>query len=138
MSKKTTIIFQPDGLIKDIKLGVGMLEALQDLLLFYLSNCENEQEIRDTYKKINLVSKGHQVEFKGAQSHIYVLVALIQNLRMLALEQGVAKEVEIEDAVHVKAKEIVNLFMMRDENNNDAIKSKFNELKELTKDFTSD
>lgn len=136
MSKKTTVIFNPNGIIKDIALSVGILESLQDLLLFYLSNCKDEKEIKETYRKINLAASGEKVEFLGAESHIYLLVALVQNLRSLAIEQGVAKEVEIDEAVHLKAKEVANLFMQRDPNRQQELNENLAELFELSKTFT--
>jgi len=138
MSKKTTVIFNPNGIIKDIALGVGILESLQDLLLYYLTNLEDENEIKEVYKKINLAASGEKVNFIGSESHIYVLVALVQNLRSLAIEQGVAKEVDIDDAVHLKAKEIANLFIKRDPNDDELLKNKLDQLLELTKDLTVD
>tara|TARA_R110001592_G_scaffold347760_1_gene641495 strand:+ start:14092 stop:14520 length:429 start_codon:yes stop_codon:yes gene_type:complete len=139
MEKKTTIVYDPNGIIDDISLSVGMLEALQDLLIHYLSECKDHKEVTETYKKINLVANGDkEVRFEGIQSHIYILVALIQNLRSLALDQGVAKKVEIEDAVHNKAKEAAHLFLQRDPNKANELNSKLKELHEVTKLFTSE
>ena len=131
MEKKTTIVYDPNGIIDDISLSVGMLEALQDLLIHYLSECKDHKEVTETYKKINLVANGDkEVRFEGIQSHIYILVALIQNLRSLALDQGVAKKVEIEEAAH--------LFLQRDPNKANELNSKLKELHEVTKLFTSE
>ena len=139
MEKKTTVVLDPNGLIKDISLSVGMLEALQNLLIHYLSECKDHKEVTETYKKINLVASGEtDIKFEGIQSHIYILVALVQNLRSLALEQGVAKKVEIEDAVHNKAKEAAHLFLQRDPNKVNELNEKLKELHEVTKTFTSE
>ncbi len=134
MEKKTTVVFNKTGLIKDVTLSVGILEGLQNILIHYLSECKDHNEVIETYKKINLLSSGEKnVKFEGIQSHIYILVALVQNLRLLAIEQGVAKEIEIEDAVHEKAKEAAQMFLERDPNK---VKDLNQKLKELH-DFTS-
>jgi len=138
MEKKTTVILDPRGIIKDITLSVGILEGLQNLLVHYLSQCKDHNEITETYKKINLLSAGDEsVSFEGVQSHIYILVALVQNLRLLALEQGVAKKVEVEDAVHIKAKEAAQMFLERDPEKIQELNEKLKELHEVTKSFTS-
>ena len=66
------------------------------------------------------------------QSHIYILVALVQNLRTLALEQDVAKEVEIEDAVHMKAKEAAQMFLERDPAKLQELNKKLRDLHDVT------
>jgi len=133
MEKKTTVVFNKAGLIKDITLSVGILEGLQSILIHYLSECKDHDEVIETYKKINSLSAGEEnIKFEGVQSHIYILVALVQNLRLLAIEQGVAKEVEIEDAVHAKAKEAAQMFLERDPNKVQELNQKLKELHDVT------
>jgi len=133
MEKKTTVVYNKAGLIKDITLSVGILEGLQNILIHYLSECKDHNEIIETYKKINSLSSGEEnVKFEGVQSHIYILVALVQNLRLLAIEQGVAKEVEIEDAVHAKAKEAAQMFLERDPDKVQELNQKLKELHDVT------
>ena len=48
MEKKTTVILDPRGIIKDITLSVGILEGLQNLLVHYLSQCKDHNEITET------------------------------------------------------------------------------------------
>ena len=133
MEKKKTVVFNKAGLIKDITLSVGILEGLQNILIHYLSECKDHNEIIETYKKINSLSSGEEnVKFEGVQSHIYILVALVQNLRLLAIEQGVAKEVEIEDAVHAKAKEAAQMFLERDPDKVQELNQKLKELHDVT------
>jgi hypothetical protein len=138
MDKKTTVVYDKLGVIKNIELSVGMLEALQNLLIHYLSECKDHQEVVETYKKINKIAAGEKdIQLEGIQSHIYILVALVQNLRMLALEQGIAKEVEVSEAVHAKAKEAAQLFLERDPNKIQDLNTKLAELHEVTKNFAS-
>jgi len=132
MEKKTTVVLNPQGVIKNITLSVGILEGLQNLLVHYLAQCKDHDEIVETYKKINKLSTDEKVVFEGIQSHIYILVALVQNLRLLALEQGVAKEVEIEDAVHMKAKEAAQMFLERDPAKLKELNKKLRELHDVT------
>ena len=132
MEKKTTIVLNPQGVIKNITLSVGILEGLQNLLVHYLAQCKDHNEITETYKKINKLATNEEVKFEGIQSHIYILVALVQNLRLLALEQGAAKEVEVEDAVHMKAKEAAQMFLERDPNKIQELNQKLKELHEVT------
>ena len=133
MEKKTTVVFNKTGLIKDVALSVGILEGLQNILIHYLSECKDHNEVIETYKKINSLSAGEEnIKFEGVQSHIYILVALVQNLRLLALEQGVAKEVEIENAVHMKAKEAAQMFLERDPNKVQELNQKLKELHDVT------
>lgn len=138
MANKKTIVLNKNGVIKNVELGVGILEGLQSLLIHYLSECEDYQEVTETYKKINKIAAGEKdIQLEGVQSHIYILVALVQNLRMLALEQGVAKEVEVSEAVHAKAKEAAQLFLERDPNKMQDLNTKLAELHEVTKNFAS-
>ncbi len=132
MEKKTTVVLNPQGVIKNITLSVGILEGLQNLLVHYLDQCKDYEEIVETYKKINKLSNDEKVVFEGIQSHIYILVALVQNLRLLALEQGVAKEVEVEDAVHMKAKEAAQMFLERDPAKLKELNKKLKELHDVT------
>jgi len=132
MEKKTTVVLNPQGVIKNITLSVGILEGLQNLLVHYLAQCKDHDEIVETYKKINKLSTDEKVVFEGIQSHIYILVALVQNLRLLALEQGVAKEVEVEDAVHMKAKEAAQMFLERDPAKLQELNKKLRELHDVT------
>jgi len=132
MEKKTTVVLNPQGVIKNITLSVGILEGLQNLLVHYLAQCKDHDEIVETYKKINKLSTDEKVVFEGIQSHIYILVALVQNLRLLALEQGVAKEVEVEDAVHMKAKEAAQMFLERDPAKLKELNKKLRELHDVT------
>ena len=132
MEKKTTVVLNPQGVIKNITLSVGILEGLQNLLVHYLAQCKDHDEIVETYKKINNLSTDEKVVFEGVQSHIYILVALVQNLRLLALEQGVAKEVEVEDAVHMKAKEAAQMFLERDPAKLQELNKKLRELHDVT------
>tara|TARA_R110000765_G_scaffold5492_2_gene17216 strand:- start:1289 stop:1705 length:417 start_codon:yes stop_codon:yes gene_type:complete len=133
MEKKTTVVLNPQGIIKDITLSVGILEGLQNLLVHYLAECKDHNEITETYKKINLLASGSkEVKFEGVQSHIYILVALVQNLRALAIEQGSAKEVEVTDAVHMKAKEAAQMFLERDPNKIQELNQKLKELHDVT------
>ena len=132
MEKKTTVVLNPQGVIKNITLSVGILEGLQNLLVHYLAQCKDHDEIVETYKKINKLSNDEKVVFEGIQSHIYILVALVQNLRLLALEQGVAKEVEVEDAVHIKAKEAAQMFLERDPAKLKELNKKLRELHDVT------
>jgi len=133
MEKKTTVVLNPQGIIKDITLSVGILEGLQNLLVHYLSECKDHNEITERYKKINLLASGSkEVKFEGVQSHIYILVALVQNLRALALEQGSAKEVEVTNAVHMKAKEAAQMFLERDPNKIQELNQKLKELHDVT------
>lgn len=132
MEKKTTLVLNPQGVIKNITLSVGILEGLQNLLVHYLAQCKDHDEIVETYKKINKLSNDEKVVFEGIQSHIYILVALVQNLRLLALEQGVAKEVEVEDAVHMKAKEAAQMFLERDPAKLKELNKKLKELHDVT------
>ena len=132
MEKKTTVVLNPQGVIKNITLSVGILEGLQNLLVHYLAQCKDHDEIVETYKKINKLSTDEKVVFEGVQSHIYILVALVQNLRLLALEQGVAKEVEVEDAVHMKAKEAAQMFLERDPAKLKELNKKLRELHDVT------
>ena len=132
MEKKTTVVLNPQGVIKNITLNVGILEGLQNLLVHYLAQCKDHDEIVETYKKINKLSTDEKVVFEGIQSHIYILVALVQNLRLLALEQGVAKEVEVEDAVHMKAKEAAQMFLERDPAKLKELNKKLRELHDVT------
>jgi hypothetical protein len=127
MDKKTTVVYDKLGVIKNIELSVGMLEALQNLLIHYLSECKDHQEVVGE----------KDIQLEGIQSHIYILVALVQNLRMLALEQGIAKEVEVTEAVHAKAKEAAQLFLERDPNKIQDLNTKLAELHEVTKNFAS-
>jgi len=137
MEKKTTVIYDPNGTIKNVTLSVGVLEGLQNLLLHYLSECKDHNEVIETYKKINEIAQGKKDwKLEGIQAHIYLLVALIQNLRLLAIEQGVAKTVEIDEAVHLKAKETAELFLKRDPNRQQELNSNLAELFELSKTFT--
>jgi hypothetical protein len=132
MEKKTTVVLNPQGVIKNITLSVGVLEGLQNLLVHYLGQCKDHNEITETYKKINKLATNEEVKFEGIQSHIYILVALVQNLRLLALEQGAAKEVEVEDAVHMKAKEAAQMFLERDPNKIQELNKKLKELHDVT------
>ena len=132
MEKKTTVVLNPQGVIKNITLSVGILEGLQNLLVHYLAECKDHDAIIDTYKKINKLANNEEVAFEGVQSHIYILVALVQNLRTLALEQDVAKEVEVEDAVHMKAKEAAQMFLERDPAKLQELNKKLRELHDVT------
>jgi len=136
MEKKTTIVFDPKGIINNISLSVGVVEGLQNLLLHYLSELEDHEQVVETYKKINEISLGKEDwKLEGEQAHIYLLVALVQNLRYLALEQGVAKTVEIDEAVHLKAKETAELFLRKDPDKQQQLASNLKELFELSKTF---
>lgn len=133
-----TIIYDQSGIIKNVQIGTGILEGLQELLIHYLTTLDNVDSIKNTYEKIKQIQQGSQeIKFEGVESYIYILVAIIQNLRILALEQGIAKEVEVDEAAHAKAKEAVEFMFSKDKDSLDKFNQKMKEINEMFIDINA-
>lgn len=109
--QRTTVVYDPKGVIKGVEFNTIFATLFEDLLLHYLAMYENKQEIAAAYKKIEQFADGQEVQLTKVESYIYTLTATAQTLRRLALEQGIAKEVPISEEAAAKAKETAASFL---------------------------
>lgn len=131
---RTTVVYEPDGIIKGVEFSTVFANLFEDLLLHYLTMYENKQEIAEAYKKIEQFVDGKEVQLNKLETHIYTLTATAQTLRRLALEQGVAKEVPISEEAVNKAKETAASFLQSVESK-DALEDYNKKIVELNEVF---
>lgn len=131
---RTTVVYDPKGIIKGVEFNAIFATLFEDLLLHYLAMYENKQEIAAAYKKIEQFADGQEVQLTKLESYIYTLTATAQTLRRLALEQGVAKEVPISEEAAAKAKETAATFL-QSVDNKDAMEEYNKKIIELNEVF---
>lgn len=78
--------------IKDITLNATYIFALEQLMMFYISNMENPADVKPIIQKFESYVKGEydiqKNPFTEIESHLYTIFSLQQLLRAKAYEQG--------------------------------------------------
>ena len=84
--------------ISSINISATYISGLQQILTTLLSFTGNKDVIALQYKRIEAVVAGDKsIQLTAEETNLYVLISLIQELKTLAKEQNITKEVDMSD-----------------------------------------
>ncbi len=131
---KKTIVNFIKGKTITLEIDADFANLFQNFLLSYITSAKNPNDVVNGYKKIEQILKGQDVQFTEYESYLYALTALSQNMQKCALEQGVAKKVEMPAEIVQQSKQLAETIMKGEVA--DDIQQQFKELSEKINNLT--
>ncbi len=96
MGKKT--VYDYSKVITGVNISATYISGLQQILTTLLAFTGNKDVIAGQYKRIEAVVGGDEsIQLTAEETNLYVLISLIQELKTLAKEQNITKEVDMSD-----------------------------------------
>ncbi len=140
MGKRTVYDYQK--VIEGVNISATYISGLQQVLTTLLSFTGNKDVIAEQYKRISAVVNGDKsVQMTAEETNLYVLISLIQELKKLAKEQGISKEVEISKDLLGDVAKMSEELLSLDRDNAEAVgdfNAKYEKLLEQVSDETVD
>jgi len=140
MAKRTVYDYQK--VIEAVNISATYISGLQQVLTTLLSFPGNKDVIAEQYKRISAVVNGDKsIQMTAEETNLYVLISLIQELKKLAKEQGISKEVEISKDLLVDVAKMSEELLSLDRDNPEAVgdfNAKYEKLLEQVSDETVD
>jgi len=136
MEVKTTIVYEHDKVIKNFEISGYFAQMFENFLLEYITLAEDKNVILNAYKKIAEINNGDKdIKLNKFESFYYLLTAIAQSFRKLAVDQGVAREVPLDEAAIAAAKDTASLYLdgVFDESKREAFNKKYEETLEIFK-----
>lgn len=122
MSHKKTV-FDPEGVIKNVEISTTYISGLQSILMTMMSFLEDKTTLPQTLAKFKKLVEGDtEIQLSPAESQLYIVISLIQELKRKAIDQGLSSEVEISDDVNTKIEEMSQQLLDLDESDDDSVK----------------
>lgn len=140
MGKRTVYDYQK--VIEGVNISATYISGLQQVLTTLLSFTGNKDVIAEQYKRISAVVNGDKsIQMTAEETNLYVLISLIQELKKLAKEQGISKEVEISKDLLGDVAKMSEELLSLDRDNPEAVgdfNAKYEKLLEQVSDETVD
>lgn len=140
MAKRT--VYDYNKVIKGVDISATYISGLQQILTTLLSFTGSKDVIADQYKRIEAVVKGDKsIQLTAEETNLYVLISLIQELKTLAKEQGISKEVEMSDELLGDIKKMSEELLSLDRTDAEAVgefNAKYEKILEQVDDETVD
>jgi len=136
MEVKTTIVYDLDKVIKNFEISGYFAQMFENFLLEYIALAEDKNTVLEAYKKIAAINNGDkEIKLNRFESFYYLLTAMAQSFRKLAIDQGVAKEIPLDEAAIDAAKDTASLYLegVFDETKRDEFNKKYKETIEIFK-----
>ncbi len=122
MSHKKTV-FDPKGVIEDIQISTTYISGLQSILMTMMGFLEDKTALPETLAKFKKLTEGEtDIQLSPAESQLYIIISLIQELKTKAIKQGLSSEVEISDDVNAKVEEMSKELLTLDESDDESVK----------------
>lgn len=90
--------FDPKAIINDISISTTYIFALEELMIHYILNMENPQDVKTIYKKFeDYVTNKLDIDkdpFTRTERNLYTIYSLQQLFRAKAYEQGLNMKVK--------------------------------------------
>lgn len=138
MSHKKTV-FDPEGVIKNVEISTTYISGLQSILMTMMSFLEDKTTLPETLAKFKKLVEGNtEIQLSPAESQLYIVISLIQELKRKAIDQGLSSEVEISDDVNAKIEEMSQQLLDLDESDDDSVKEFTEKYKDMYKQVYSE
>lgn len=138
MSHKKTV-FDPKGVIKNVEISTTYISGLQSILMTMMSFLEDKTTLPETLAKFKKLVEGDtEIQLSPAESQLYIIISLIQELKRKAIDQGLSSEVEISDDVNAKIEEMSQQLLDLDESDDDSVKEFTEKYKDMYEQIYSE
>ena len=129
---QTKTIFDPEGVIKGVDISTTYISGLQSILMTMFSYVEDKSTLPATFAKFKKIAEGDDTaKLTQAESQLYIIVSLIQTLKLKATQQELSKEIEISDDINSKVEAMSKDLMNLDEEDADALQEFTNKYQEV-------